>query len=170
MKSKGGISTLVATVLLILLVIIMIFIIWRFLGPLISSSTELSKICSEARVRIDINSGQSCYSVQKEYTSTMIVQETPNTLTGLKIGLSAGGEKRTSLVKEDPKLIFLAEFDEGKGSETFEAISETSLPISNPFWTVGRLGNAIKYTGNTFVNSSLQNIQEITIEMWVKPE
>lgn len=171
MEDKKAISTLVATVLLILLVVIIILIIWRSLIPIINNSTELGKICSDARLRIDTSEGYSCYSTARKYTSTMIVQESSTPLEGIQISLASDGQKISHIVKRDPKLIFLAEFEATRDSSTFDAISGKSFPLIDAVLEPGKLGNALKSNGvSTYGTATLNDTNIISIETWVKPE
>lgn len=171
MKDKKAISTLVATVLLILIVVAMVLIIWQFLLPVISNSSELGRICADSRVRIDLSSGYTCYSTARDYSSIMIIQESERPLAGFQISLSETGDKTMHKVKSDSKLIFLAEFEEAKGSLSLEAISGRSFTINNPSWTFGKIGYAVQYNGkSTYADAPLNDSQQISIETWVKPQ
>jgi len=66
--NKGGLSTVVTTVIMIALVVVAIAIIWAFVDQLIKTNTEKSKSCSNIYGKITINNRYTCYnSTSKEF-------------------------------------------------------------------------------------------------------
>ncbi|MBI5148099.1 hypothetical protein HZA33_00275 [Candidatus Pacearchaeota archaeon] len=170
---KKAISTLVATVLLILIVIALIAIIWGAVLPMITRSTEIGQACSDARISINTISGYSCYSENAKTTMVMIDRASEKELAGLQISLREGGKRTAYIIRKDSSLVFLVEFEEGSGNIIREYISDAQYPVSPAtpaVWSIGRLGNSLVFDGTTFVSAQLDSSKEITIETWVKPE
>lgn len=93
-RGKRGISTLVATVILILIVIVAIGIIWGALGPIISNSSEISQACSRASLAIDTSQGYSCYDENANELVLMISRIGDVEIAGAQLILSAGATSK----------------------------------------------------------------------------
>ncbi|MBI5148251.1 hypothetical protein HZA33_01075, partial [Candidatus Pacearchaeota archaeon] len=61
MQNKRGISTLIATVLLILIAVVAIGIIWAAIMPMITNASRLSQACSQVSIVINAQAGYTCY-------------------------------------------------------------------------------------------------------------
>lgn len=88
---KRGISTLVATVLLILIVVAAVGIIWAALMPIFSTSSELSRACSESSIKIETSSGYSCYDENANEILLMIGRTSNVELAGVQVVISSAG-------------------------------------------------------------------------------
>jgi len=103
MKSKG-ISTLVATVLLVLITIAAIGLIWGAILPLIQKGLGQSKACGlTTTLKINKEEGYTCYNSSDK--SLMIMIEKPHNaefnLVGINVQVSGEGRKKVYIIRPD---------------------------------------------------------------------
>ncbi|MBI5148698.1 hypothetical protein HZA33_03390 [Candidatus Pacearchaeota archaeon] len=93
-KNKRAISTLVATVLLILITVAAVGIIWGAIMPVITRTMEIGQACLNARVTINTESGYTCYKTvgADKFVNIMISRGSEDfTLSGINLILIGGG-------------------------------------------------------------------------------
>ena len=91
-KNKKAISTLVATVLLILITVAAVGIIWGAIMPVITRTMEIGQACLNARVTINTESGYTCYNKNTKEVNIMISRGSEEfTLAGINLVLSGEG-------------------------------------------------------------------------------
>ena len=61
MKNKEGLSTIVATVLIILITMAAVTVVWLAVMPLISKQTQSSSSCFDALTQVSLVEGSTCY-------------------------------------------------------------------------------------------------------------
>lgn len=102
MKEKG-ISTLVATILLVLITIVAIGLIWGAILPLIQKGLGQSKACGlTTTLKIDKEQGYTCYNGSEK--SVIVMIEKPHdaefNLVGINVQVSGGGRKKVYTLRE----------------------------------------------------------------------
>lgn len=91
-KNKRAISTLVATVLLILITVAAVGIIWGAIMPVITRTMEIGQACLNARVTINTEAGYTCYNSTNGEVNIMISRGSEDfILAGINLVLSGGG-------------------------------------------------------------------------------
>lgn len=60
-KNKKAVSALVATVMIILITMAGVAIVWQIVMPLIKTSMETSKLCSDAQLMVNAEGGYTYY-------------------------------------------------------------------------------------------------------------
>lgn len=95
-KNKRAISTLVATVLLILITVAAVGIIWGAIMPVITRTMEIGQACLNARVTINTEAGYTCYNPGERNVSIMISHGSEEfDLAGINLVLSGGGTSKS---------------------------------------------------------------------------
>lgn len=101
-KNKKAVSTLVATVLLILITVAAVGIIWGAIMPMLNSAMEMGQACLNARLTIDTVSGYTCYKTSSRETQVMINRGAEEfNLAGIRVMISGGGRSKTLEIATD---------------------------------------------------------------------
>lgn len=129
-KNKKAVSTLVATVLLILITVAAVGIIWGAIMPMLNSAMEMGQACLNARLTIDTTQGYTCYKTASKESQVMINRGAEEfSLAGIRVMVSGGGQ-----------------------SKTFEVATDQNKS------TIKMIGEA--YSGNVFASSDLPSVNE----------
>lgn len=90
-NKKRGLSSVVATVLLILISFLAILVVWKFILPMIRGNLEEGSTCFELREHAKIMSSDfTCHNNSR--TSIMIQREMNNlSFSGFRVSIMAGG-------------------------------------------------------------------------------
>lgn len=98
-RNKKAISTLVATVLLILITVAAVGIIWGAIMPVITRTMEIGQACLNARVTINTESGYTCYDAGVETSRNVSLMISHGSeefdLAGINLVLSGGGTSKS---------------------------------------------------------------------------
>lgn len=98
---KRGISTLIATVLLVLITIAAIGIIWGAILPLIQRGLGQGKACGfETALKIDKSQGWTCFNASENTTIVMIERPLADfDLSGIVVQISGEGKKVVKTIR-----------------------------------------------------------------------
>lgn len=168
--NKRGVSTLIATVLIVLIVVAAIGIIWGAIMPLITQSSETGKMCSEITLTINTEAGYTCYDSAKQKASIMLSRGTEETeLEGAQVNILSEGKTKAYELRKNPYLFLFSDFEECKGSNARDLIGNHSGIISNASWVDDRYGCAINLSKGNVGYGNIQ-LENFTIELLVRPE
>jgi len=173
MRYKKAISTLVATVILVLITVSAGSIIWGAVAPMITQSMQLSQACLNAKVWIDTQSGYSCYDEANKQVKFMIARGAEEfNLDGVAVGLVSGAKTVTkNIMSGTANLLAYFVFDEGSGNVTADTSGNGNIgQVVGAQWSNGKYGKALLFNGiNSSLNSTISSNydDEITIEGWV---
>ena len=102
MINKRGISTLVATVLLVLIVVAAAGVINSFVIPLISNIQNIADACTNAKLQIDTLSGYTCFNSEQKAVEVMVAHGADNLeLAGIAISISASGKTKKFVINQN---------------------------------------------------------------------
>ena len=99
MISKRAVSTLVATVLLILIVVAAVAIIWGAIMPMMTTAMDIGRACLNSQgLTINSEGGYTCASLTN--ASVMVSRSAENfEVAGVKLALSAGGVTKSVTIR-----------------------------------------------------------------------
>ncbi|MBI5149099.1 hypothetical protein HZA33_05455, partial [Candidatus Pacearchaeota archaeon] len=122
MQTKRGISTLIATVLLILIAVVAIGIIWAAIMPMITNASRLSQACSQVSIVINKEAGYTCYDQSANEILIMISRgSTEIELAGAQISILSQGASKSFEIeagKEYPNIRMITQTEYGLPLET----------------------------------------------------
>jgi hypothetical protein len=103
MNEKKAVSTLIATVLLILITVAAVGVIWSLVMPMLQEKiTEASQSCISAKIRIDTEKGFTCYDSASKQLKVMISRGSDDLeLAGLQIIAFASGNSYKFEISEN---------------------------------------------------------------------
>ena len=106
MRSKKGISVLISTVMIILITLAAVGIVWQVVIPLIQTSMETSKLCSNMQLAVDTEGGYTFYntshvSVQVSATLMGGGEMQMKELEGVQIKVNYDGKSQTFDTRTD---------------------------------------------------------------------
>lgn len=103
MENKKGVSTLIATVLLMLITVAAVGIISGFVLPMLQEKiTEASQSCISAQIKIDTEGGYTCYDLLNKQLNVRISRGSDEIeLAGLQIIASVGGSSYKYEISDD---------------------------------------------------------------------
>lgn len=173
MTNKKAVSTLVATVLLILLAVISIGIVWQPLSRFFSS-LSFNEVCTNTGLEINSISGYTCYNDELKQAIVMI-SGGKSDLAGFQVGLKGEG-KKTNYVVRDEGLVLYLPFDEQVGdfaTDMFNVVEGVDCLVSGAEWTIGKFSNSLEFNGadssvNCGNDSKFNLGSAATVEAWVK--
>ncbi|MFH0831543.1 MAG: archaellin/type IV pilin N-terminal domain-containing protein [archaeon] len=100
-KNERAVSSLVATVLLILITVAAVGIIWGAIMPMLNSAMEIGQACLNARLTIDTTSGYTCYKTTTNEVMIMVGRGAEEFyLAGMSLIISGGGQSKTFQFKQ----------------------------------------------------------------------
>lgn len=175
-KGKGAVSSLVATVILILIVINAVLVISIAVIPTIEDSIKVSNACTNARLSIDTTSGYTCYNESYSKASVVVARgPDEHELSGMLLGLEGNGSLANYIVKQqDPAIVLSFNFNEGSGIRATDSSGRgNDGNLEGTGWVSGKYGPGIEFdkpneSVTVSKSSSLEIIDNITIEAWIK--
>ncbi len=187
MWKKRGVSPIVATVMIILITISVVVIVATIMIPMIRDTLIGSTACLAVlqTISIDSSSGYSCYDSGRGIVSIKVSrsiveqagQQEKVELSGLLLSVGTGETETAYIVREDDSLILVLPFDEGDGTVAYDFSGNAHHgTIHDAEWTESgcHYGSCLKFDGlNSYVDlghiNELNNADELTIEVWIKP-
>jgi len=106
MKNKKALSTVIATVLMILLVLAAITIVWTFVNKFVKDKTEGTQSCFdvESSEKVTINNYYTCYNDSSDEVQFSINIEDAE-IDGLLITILAGGNSKSFTLTNDSTVV-----------------------------------------------------------------
>ncbi|MBI5149011.1 hypothetical protein HZA33_05000 [Candidatus Pacearchaeota archaeon] len=120
---KRGISTLIATILIVLIAVVAVGIIWAAIMPMITNASRLSQACSQvASIVINAQAGYTCYDQSTNEILIMISRgSTEIELAGAQISILFQGTSKSFEIeagKEYPNIRMITQTEYGLPLET----------------------------------------------------
>ncbi len=116
---KRGISTLIATVLIIGITISAFGIVYTFVMPLIKESIEANRLCGDVKVMINTQKGYTCYNSSNGQVNLQVLRGPDNiNISSLQFKISGQGNSNTVNLIDGIKPVGLWHMDEGPGATT----------------------------------------------------
>ena len=100
--NKKGLSSIVATILLIALTVVLVGTVWTIVTNLVEKSTEGSESCFGIFEKVSLNSEYTCYN-DSEIRFSIDVGDID--IEEILVGISVGGSSTTFKIKETPSEI-----------------------------------------------------------------
>lgn len=139
-KNKKAISTLIATVLLILITVTAVGVIWGLVMPMLQEKiTEASQSCINAKIRVDTEKGYTCYDSAAKQLKVMISRGADDLeLAGLQIiALASGNSYKFEIVDNIV----------GVNEDKVYTLNMTVMPQQASVAPIVKLGNSKKICG-----------------------
>jgi flagellin-like protein len=137
MKSKKGISAVVATVLIILITVAAVTIIWAAIIPMINDQLERGTVCLDAMTQLSVlNKGYTCYDAGANEVQVQVGHGAKDIgLAGIQVLVSSGGSTTsTEVIAGLP----------GINSETVLTVSSDDVADSVKIAPMITVGNAVE--------------------------
>ncbi len=178
MVNKKGVSSIVATVLLVLITVTAAGVIWQAVIPMVNKALQMNQACMNARLTIDTTSGYTCYDENKKQASIMVSRGAENfELSGIQIGLSSEGKTEKHEIRQrseiDSYTKSLLHMEGSDGSTIFtDEIDKTVTANGNA--QISIVGGSALFDGTgdylTLVDSDdwYFGTGDFTIEGWVR--
>lgn len=100
-QDKRGVSSLVATVLLILVSVAAVGLVAAVVLPLIARAMQFNEACMNAKVMIDTTSGYTCYDSSKNQVSVTVSRGSGEfKLAGILLGLKRAGTTASYMIRD----------------------------------------------------------------------
>ena len=121
LKNKKGLSTVIATLLMILLVMVATSIIWGSISKLVKDKTEKSKSCFDIGLseKIRINEEYTCYNTEDALNKKVQFSITLGDIEieSLLISISAGGNSKSyTLTNSEVNVFGLVNYPDGSNN------------------------------------------------------
>ena len=176
LEGKKSISSLVATVILILIVINATVIIALAAIRTIEDSIKVSNACTNARLSIETSSGYTCYNESYSKASVVVARgPDEHELSGMLLGLEGNGSLSNYIVKQqDPAIILSLNFNEGSGIKVTDSSGKgNDGNLEGTRWVSGKYGQGLEFdkpneSVTVSKSQSLEISDNITIEAWIK--
>jgi FlaG/FlaF family flagellin (archaellin) len=104
LENKKGLSTVIATVLLILLVVVATGIVWAFVNNIVTNKTAGVQSCFDvtSSPKVTLNGGYTCYINATNGEVQFSVDIGDAQINGLAVSIAVGGNSKTfTLTNED---------------------------------------------------------------------
>lgn len=171
---KRAVSSLVATVILILIVINGILIISLAVIPTIEDSIKISNACTNARLSIE-TSGYTCFNESCKKANVVVARgPDEHELSGMLLGFEGNGSTSSYIVKQqDPAIVLSLNFNEGSGTRAADSSGSNNDGNVAGTWVQGKYGQGVDFdkpneSVTVSKSQSLDIIDNITIEAWIK--
>lgn len=174
---KGAVSSLVATVILILIVINATLIIALAVIPTIEDSIKVSNACTNARLSIETSSGYTCFNDSCKKANVVVARgPDEHELSGMLLGLEGGNGTAASYIvkQQDPAIVLSLNFNEGSGTRAADSSGKNNDgSVSGTTWVKGKYGQGVEFdkpneSVTVSKSQSLEISDNITIEAWIK--
>jgi len=175
LTGKRAVSSLVATVILILIVINATMIIALIVIPTIEDSIKISNACTNARLSIE-TSGYTCFNESCKKANVVVARgPDEHELSGMLLGLEGGnGTSASYIVKQqDPAIVLSLNFNEGSGTRAADSSGSNNDGSVAGTWVQGKYGQGVDFdkpneSVTVSKSQSLEITDNITIEAWIK--
>ncbi len=178
MVNKKGVSSIVATVLLVLITVTVAGVIWQAVIPMVNKALQMNRACINARLSIDTTSGYTCYDENKKQASIMVSRGAEEfELNGLQIGLSSEGKtdryeirQRSEIDSYTKSLLHM----EGSDSSTIFTDEMGKVVTANGNAQISIAGGSALFDGNGDYLSIPDNDDwnfgsgDFTIDGWIR--
>lgn len=123
MKNKKGVSTVIASLLLILLTIVLIGVVWSIVMKLVNSKVEESS-CLEVIGKVNLNGQYTCYNSPSELRIS--IEREDIEIGGILVAVSSSGTTKTFTLKEDNQNFVFLKYYNGTYNENVKIPDKNS--------------------------------------------